>query len=170
MNLFCILIFISYINVQGIDGILCEERNNHKNSCSECSVGYAIIEEITSLVNNGDSSILTPLEKSHMSNDCETISLCKLNLDTLRSHLARHFTEAQSDCFDLANLDDITAIVISDFKNNILDMMFRENMGKFFGKNGTTDLGFMRIMKGSDATSFEATFYHFVSNDKFKDT
>ena len=40
----------------------------------------------------------------------------------------------------------------------------------FFGKNGTNDLGFMRIIKGSDSSELEATFYHFVSNDKFKDT
>ena len=42
--------------------------------------------------------------------------------------------------------------------------------GKTFWKNGTTDLGFMRIMKDSDSSNLEATCYHFVSDDKLKDT
>ena len=69
-----------------------------------------------------------------MANDLETISDFKLNLDILRSHLARHSTEDLADKYDIANLDDMTAIIIADFKNNILDMMFQENMANFFGK------------------------------------
>ena len=117
-----------------------------------------------------DVTLFNAMDTSQLSNDRETISQCKSNLDILRSHLARHHTEAEADSLDVANLDDDTAIVIADFKNNILDCMFRENMVKFFGKNGTNDLGFMRIIKGSDSSELEATFYHFVSNDKLKDT
>ena len=60
--------------------------------------------------------------------------IAKKTLDILRSHLARHYTEYLSDSIDISNLDDSTAIVIADFKNNILDCMFRENMQKFLGK------------------------------------
>ena len=115
-------------------------------------------------------TLFNAMDTSQLSNDRETISQCKSNLDILRSHLARHHTESEADSLGVANLDDDTAIVIADFKNNILDCMFRENMVKFFGKNGTNDLGFMRIIKGSDSSELEATFYHFVSNDKLKDT
>ena len=163
---------LNYIvcHLQGVDGILCDERHNHKNSCHECSQGYRIIEDIKLLMEGADVTLFNAMDTSQLSNDRETISQCKSNLDILRSHLARHHTEAEADSLDVANLDDDTAIVIADFKNNILDCMFRENMVKFFGKNGTNDLGFMRIIKGSDSSELEATFYHFVSNDKLKDT
>ena len=101
------------------------------------------------------------MELSQLSNDLETISDCKNNLDILRSHLARHYTESLSDSFDITNLDDITAIVIADFKNNIFDCMFRENMQKFCGKNGTTDLDFMVIMKDSVSPNLKATIFSF---------
>ena len=97
-------------------------------------MGYAIINEIKTSILNSNVDNLNPAERSQLSNDIETISDCKNNLDILRSHLTRHYTESLSDSIDICNLDDSTAIVIADFKNNILDCMFRESMEKAFGK------------------------------------
>ena len=146
-------------HLQGVDGILCERKNNHKNSCFDCARGYRIIAEIKSLIESADVTPLNATEICQLSNGLETFSQYKINLDTLRSHLVRHYTEVQSGSLDVANLDDITTIVIADFNNYILDCMFCENMQKFFGKNGTTDLRFMRIMKGSDSSHLEAAFH-----------
>ena len=149
---------------------MCDKKDDHKNSCVDCSLGFAIIKEIKTSIMNINSDSLPPMERSHLFNDLETIHDCKHNLDVLRSHLARHYTESLQDSIDIANLDDSTAIVTADFKNNILDCMFREHMQKFFGKNGTTDLGFMVVVKDTDSSLLEATFYHFISDDKFKDS
>ena len=154
----------------GVDGTECRRRKSHKNSCGNCSLGYAIISEIKSLmeVAQKDTSTYTAMQLSKLANDTETIINCKTNLDTLRSHLARHFTESLYDNIEISKLDGVTALVISDFKNKILDSMFRENMQAFFGKNGSSDLGFMRILRGANG-ELEATFYHFVSDDKLQD-
>ena len=110
------------------------------------------------------------MEMSDLDNDGEKINNCKRNLDIFRSHLARHYTESLYDSEEILRLDKETALVIADFKNKILDCMFRENMCAFFGKNGTSDLGFMRILRGDDPEQLEATFYHFISNDKLQDS
>ena len=148
---------------------MCDKKDDHKNACLDCSLGFGIIIEINEAITNINSVNLSPMERSQLHNDVETINECKDNLDVLRSHLSRHYTESVQDSLDLANLDDSTAIVTADFKNNILDCMFRENMQKFFGKNGTTDLGFMVVMKDPDSSQLEGTFFHFISDDKFKD-
>ena len=93
--------------MQGVDGILYEGKNNHKNFCFDCARGYRIIAEIKSLIESSDVTPFNTTEISQLSNDLETVSQCKIHVDTLRSHLARHYTEAQSDSLDASNLDDI---------------------------------------------------------------
>jgi hypothetical protein len=68
------------------------------------------------------------------------------DLTEYRSHLARHKLEQDFDDAEfLQDLDDSTALVISDFKMKILSCFFRENQLKFFGKRGTSCLGFFMI-------------------------
>ena len=98
-------------------------------------MGYAIVSEIKTSILNTNVDNFTPAERSQLSNDIETISDCKNNLDILRSHLARHYTKSLSDSIDISNLDDSTAIVIADFKNKIYWTVCLEKICKsFLGK------------------------------------
>jgi hypothetical protein len=77
------------------------------------------------------------------------------DLDEYRSHLARLKTEAEFDAKELEELDDDTTKVISDWKMKILACYFRENQGKFFGKRGTSLLGYMLISNSPDPEARE---------------
>jgi hypothetical protein len=60
-----------------------------------------------------------------------------------RSHLARHASEGSFATQELADLEDDMALITSDYKMKILSCFFRENQKRWFGKRGTSMLGFM---------------------------
>jgi hypothetical protein len=74
----------------------------------------------------------------------------KQDLIEYRSHIARHLSEDDHAKNELTNLADDTAIVTSDYKMKILACFFRENQKKWFGKRGTSMLGFMITTNSSD--------------------
>jgi hypothetical protein len=67
----------------------------------------------------------------------------KKDLLEYRSHLVRHHAEDLNAAKGLEELADDEAIVTSDYKMKILACYFRENQKKWFGKRGTSLLGFM---------------------------
>ena len=71
------------------------------------------------------------------------IELRKQDFVQYRSHLARHQSENDYAKLELENLEDDEAIVTCDYKMKLLACFFRENQKKWFGKRGTTVLGFM---------------------------
>jgi hypothetical protein len=60
-----------------------------------------------------------------------------------RSHLARHLSEDGWARQETEELKDDEVNVTSDYKMKILSCFFRENQKKWFGKRGTSLLGFM---------------------------
>jgi hypothetical protein len=75
--------------------------------------------------------------------DIHEMHVCRDNLIEYRSHLARHKSEDQFASNQYANLQDDEAIITSDYKMKVLACFFRENQKKWFGKRGTSVLGFM---------------------------
>jgi hypothetical protein len=90
------------------------------------------------------------------------------------SHMARHLSEDVSAANKLETLKDDEAIVTSDYKMKILSCFFRENQKKWFGKWGTSLLGFMLTTNSSDKESKakglkEVTFVMMVTDDCLQD-
>jgi hypothetical protein len=98
----------------------------------------------------------------------------KADLIEYRSHMSRHLSEDIWAAEQLENLKDDEAIVTSDFKMKILSCFFRENQKKWFGKRGTTLLGFMITTNATDEESKakglkEVTFVMMVTDDCLQD-
>jgi hypothetical protein len=112
---------------------------------------------------------LQQLEELRHDIDCR-----KADLIEYRSHMARHLSEDIWAAEQLENLKDDEAIVTSDFKMKILSCFFRENQKKWFGKRGTTLLGFMITTNATDEESKakglkEVTFVMMVTDDCLQD-
>jgi hypothetical protein len=75
--------------------------------------------------------------------DIHELHVCRDNLVEYRSHLARHKSEDEFASQQYVNLQDDEAIITSDYKMKVLACFFRENQKKWFGKRGTSVLGFM---------------------------
>ena len=78
------------------------------------------------------------------------LSRAEEDLNEYHGHLARHKSEADYDAEELENLKDDKAVVISDYKMKILSCFFRENQQRWFGKRGTSCLGFMIVSNSTD--------------------
>ena len=138
-------------------GIECANRQTHKNCCVKCTESYGIIEDLrtefmlqqAAIVALGGSA-LERQEDQELSRDLDRAGE---DLTEYRSHLARHQAEQDFDALELNDLQDDTAVIVSDFKMKILSCFFRENQLKWFGKRGTSCLGFMII---SNSTCSEA--------------
>lgn len=136
------------------DGVFCGERHSHDNCCEKCSESYAIIEELRDHFENKQVELAarggSPKERQQLDNMGAELDDAVTDLTEYRSHLARHKAEADFDTNELNSMADDTALVISDFKMKILSCFFRENQLKFFGKRGTSCLGFMIITNSDD--------------------
>lgn len=97
------------------------------------------------------------------------------DLTEYRSHIARHKTEqGDFDARELHLLADDIAIVTCDFKMKILSAFFRENQNKFFGKRGTTCIGFMVAHNATDPEAKASgkqcvTFVMMFTDDSLQD-
>ena len=78
------------------------------------------------------------------------LSRAEADLIEYRSHLARHKAESDFDAEELQSLEDDQALVISDYKMKILACFFRENQQRWFGKRGTSCIGFMIVTNSTD--------------------
>ena len=98
----------------------------------------------------------------------------KADLIEYRSHMSRHLSEDIWAAEQLENLKDDEAIITSDFTMKIISCFFRENQKKWFGKRGTTLLGFMITANATDDESKakglkEVTFVMMVTDDCLQD-
>jgi hypothetical protein len=102
------------------------------------------------------------------------ISCRKEDLVEFRSHLARHKSEEEYATKELEDLLDDEAIVTADFKMKILSCFFRENQKKWFGKRGTSMLGFMITTNPKDPDEKangmkDVSFVMMVTDDSLQD-
>ena len=74
----------------------------------------------------------------------------RADLTEYRSHLARHASEDAYAKKQLEELQDDECIVTADYKMKLLSCFFRENQKRWFGKRGTSLLGFMITRNSSD--------------------
>jgi hypothetical protein len=98
----------------------------------------------------------------------------KEDLIEYRGHMARHLSEDTWAAEKLEKLEDDEAIVTSDYKMKLLSCFFRENQKKWFGKRGTSLLGFMIATNPIDEESKvkgikDVTFVMMVTDDCLQD-
>jgi hypothetical protein len=139
-----------------------------------CVEGYTIIEECRQKCLLKSSLALDVLGSQQISELMHQIDQSEQYLDEYRSHLPRLKSEAEYDAKELETLPDDTAKIISDWKMKILACYFRENQGKFFGKRGTSLLGFMVITNSKDDGERikgmkDVKFVFMVSDDTLQD-
>jgi hypothetical protein len=113
-------------------------------------------------------------QKQELEQFIAELDLAIEDLTEYRGHLARHLSEGEFDAKELAELADDTAVVTSDFKMKILSVFFRENQNKFFGKRGTTCLGFMILYNSTDPklreqNKKEAEYVMLFTDDSLQD-
>ena len=106
--------------------ISCKHRSSHENSCVKCTESFAIIEELKCLLSSAKASQLqrSTLELQELEEIEADLSRAVEDLNEHRSHLARHKSEADFDACELENLEDDTAVVVSDYKMKILSCFF----------------------------------------------
>ena len=93
----------------------------------------------------------------------QDIEARKQDLIEYRSHLARHKSEEDYGESVIENLLDDEAIITSDYKMKLLSCFFRENQKKWFGKRGTSILGFMILTNSKDEVNREKGIKDIVS-------
>eukprot|EP00980_Cylindrotheca_fusiformis_P024057 scaffold11480_cov117-Cylindrotheca_fusiformis.AAC.1 len=161
-----------------LDDIACPDKDNHGPSCTQCADGFAIFQELRIAIEekeaNAQTNRASALELQRLDQLKCDIETCISDLQEYRGHLARHKAEEEQAMLELEQLDDDTAIVTSDYKMKILSCFFRENQKKWFGKRGTTTLGFMIVTNPDDPALKEkgikdVKFVMMVTDDSCQD-
>ena len=135
---------------------LCPNHGSHKAACVECAAPFAVISRLSEFLSEKTAAAAANANanslrlQQHLGEYAYNIDTMASNLKEYRSHLARHKSEAEFDTTETAELGDDTAIVVSDWKMKILACFFRENQAKWFGKRGTSCIGFMIISNSTD--------------------
>jgi hypothetical protein len=147
---------------------------SHKRPCQHCCDGYTIIEQCRIKCNEKSIAAMDVLQRQKIDQMTYHIDVSESYLDEYRSHLTRLKTESEKDIQDMEELPDGTAKVISDWKMKILSCYFRENQGKFFGKRGTSLIGFMVIVNSTDPADRQkgikdVKFIMMVTDDSLQD-
>ena len=107
---------------------------------------------------------------------CEhQIKTCRQNMIDYRAHLILKYDEKEAEKEQLIGLTDHQAIVIADWKMKILEAFHRETQVKFFGKRGTSLLGFMVISNDQEIYEMDERrlkniqFHFFLTDDTTQD-
>ena len=152
----------------------CNKVGKHKPQCKHCIEGYTIIKESCRKCKDKAQETHDVYGKQQVEELLFQIDTAEKYLTEYRSHLARLKTESENDTEELETLPDDTAKVITDWKMKILACYFRENQGRFFGKRGTSLIGFMIITNSMDEDDRlkgmkDVKFVFMVSDDMLQD-
>ena len=162
---------------EGVECICCpkEQAGLHKNSCSKCSDMFSIIDHLKAkhIVASARPNI-SLRQQEDLDQLWEDIAETKTDLDHYRSHLARQVYESRRDEEEIRNLPDDTVRITTDWKHKIQEVYFRENMMKYFGKKGTSMLGFMMMWNSADPEERargikEVRFVMMLTDDSLQD-
>jgi hypothetical protein len=145
----------------------------HLGVCSRCFDSFAIFSKIDALIQS--IKLMTPQAPS-FEDDIALYSYqldtCRQNLLEYRAHLVLKYDEREADKEEILNLQRHQAIVVCDWKMKILPMFFRETQQQFFGKRGTSMIGFMVIYNSPDDDSNQrlVSFHFFLTDDTTQDS
>ena len=148
----------------------CKFRDNnntpHKGPCRDCEETFELLDIMTQYVEealaNPGLSAQDQDEYAEISNE---LSLRRADIIQWRSHIARKFVEEEYFRKQLQGLQDREAIVVCDWKMKILSMLHRETMNDFFGKRGTSCIGFMTLSHMDPENDEVTSNYHLYFSD-----
>ena len=151
--------------------IQCPQRHSHKRPCKMCAEGFAIIEDLREAVlQRTNDPRMSQFQKDEIGEARWELDTAVQDLVEFRGHIARHVAEGDYDTSRMRNLPYDTSDTRSDYKMKILWTWFREQQNRFFGKRGTTCLGFMiTYNKLPDCKEKEVKFVMAVSDDTLQD-
>jgi hypothetical protein len=154
-----------------VDPVPCMHRDHsHRGPCQDCINGFhlfEILEAKIALLATLDH--LTPLHHDKIDELSGDLADCKINLRHYRAHLILKHTETKADDNMLLDMKDDEITIICDWKMKILSMFFRETMQQFFGKRGTSCLGFMLISNSDSPEMKNVQFHFFLTDDTTQD-
>jgi hypothetical protein len=146
---------------------------NHLGVCSRCFDSFTIFSKINELI---EKVRLMPPRIPSLEDDiaCFTyqLDICRQNLLEYRAHLVLKYDEREADKEELLNLQRHQCIIVCDWKMKILPMFYRETQQQFFGKRGTSMIGFMVIYHSPDDELHEkqVEFHFFLTDDSTQDS
>jgi len=154
----------------------CANKNSHQGVCSCCAEAFAIFIDIKSMIDKvKENGVIASNAISEEISSYEFFEpLCRQNLIDYRAHLVLKYDEKEADKEELRNLKYNQAIVVSDWKMKILQLFHRETQEKFFGKRGTSMIGFMIIShqqnhERSVMVKKDVDFHFFLTDDTTQD-
>ena len=168
-------------NQYDCDYVKCPHREGktHKGPCKDCEKSFepfSVLMQYADEARRMSGRTESELEEYHELS--VEIVKRRQHLIDLRSHIVRLKVEADYDRKQSSSLGPDECIVVCDFKMKILAEWYREKQKSFFGKRGTTCLGFM-VMKRhereegeediEDDDRIDVSFYLFFSDDTTQD-
>ena len=144
----------------------------HVAPCTGCAPLFEAIADLRARIAEQRAAAAVGVERASILLEMDhTLDCCLADLLAYRSHLARHVSEAAADEAELAGLQDHEAVVTCDYKMKVLSSYFRENQAKFFGKKGTSCLGFMIARNAADGSaSKDVSFAMCFTGDGLQDS
>jgi len=149
------------------DNIKCKQV--HIAVCSRCTESFATFPLLERMIDN--------LKKLHHAEIEDELLFCehklkkyRQNLIDYRAHLVLKFDEKEAEKDQMLSLQTNQAIVYCDWKMKILAAFHRESQKMFFGKRGTSLLGFMVVSYETDileidGETLKSVQFHFFLTD-----
>jgi len=154
------------------DPVPCAHRelHSHAGPCQNCKNGFLLFNVLeTKIALLAALDHLTPLQQDNIDELSGDLADCKTNLLHYRSHLILKAVESKADDNMLLSMKDDEITITCDWKMKILPMFFRENMQAFFGKRGTSCIGFMLVSNSNSPDMKNVRFHFFLTDDTTQD-
>ena len=173
--------------------VACDKRGAHEPACVDCTAMEQLLIDLNAMLSKGTAAmarrkvacsreqqgeaeearqrVLNQIwrDEETLGEEIAGMEGIEADLRFYRGHLARKHAEAEFDADEMADLGEGEAIVISDWKMKILSAFHRENQKKWFGKRGTSCIGFMVITNSDTAGQKNAMFFFLFTDDGCQD-
>jgi hypothetical protein len=155
------------------DPIECPNKHLHQGVCSRCFDSFSIFPKINTWISRVKEMQMSPALDDDIHFLEHEVKTCRQNLIDFRAHQVLKYDEKEADKEELLALKPNQAIVISDWKMKIIQQCFREKQEEFFGKRGTSLIGFMTISNQEGEVNGSAdkdvTFNFMLTDDTTQD-
>lgn len=145
---------------------LCETDQHKPSPCLDCENTFEIFTILNKYV---DEALSIPNLSPQEIDDYVDIRIClplrREHVIHWRSHIARKQVEADYDREQIQHLAPNEAVVICDWKMKILACKLQETMPEFYGKRGTSCLGFMSITNVDQEKNEMDVHFHLLFTD-----
>ena len=157
-----------------IEGDGGNELETHDGPCEGCEQAFGVFDDLQDLIRQVflllSDEQADAVEREQYDELKIELERCKTNLIHWRSHIARKAVEKEYTHRQSVGLGPDEVIIICDFKMKILAMYLRETKQQFFGKRGTSCLGFL-IMTNTQRRDgkHDVMYFLFFSDDTQQD-